>query len=106
MVIDGNVFNNYIRPVINDINIYAFVSSFRLPVFRVIFDVKLVKQLGTLVKLLNQLEQITAEIDAAFEAKAIEEIDGMLRLTQQSTSLQANFAQLRKTWDEWGQLVQ
>jgi len=95
-------FHNDIRPVINDVNVYAFVSSFRLPFFRVLFDVKLVKQLGTLVKLLNQLEQITAEIDAAFEIKAIEETDGKLRLTQQDTSLQANFAQLRKTWGSLG----
>lgn len=99
-------FNDYIRPVIDDVNVYAFVSTFNMPFFRILFDVNLVKQLGILVKLLNQLEKVTAETDAAFDIDSIKETSGgKIQLTQENTSLQTSFAQLRRTWDEWCQLV-
>lgn len=65
-------FNKYIRPVIDDINVYAFVAEFprhrRLDFFfGRLYDRPFLQKLGKLTELCQQLETVVGELDAAFE---------------------------------------
>ncbi|MBE0689658.1 MAG: hypothetical protein IH587_06000, partial [Anaerolineae bacterium] len=70
------LFIDHVRPVIDDINVYAFVAVFpRLRFLRpldfafgwLLYDRALLQRLGKLIELCEQIETVVGELDAAFE---------------------------------------
>ncbi|PCJ23403.1 MAG: hypothetical protein COA97_11750 [Flavobacteriales bacterium] len=105
---DGwGTFNLYVRPVINDINAFSFISwlSF-LP---------MLKKLGLIFKLCEQLENVTAEMDAirllqrTKKIKILEFVGENISITnsndsdvqEQINQLLAELENLERCWKKW-----
>lgn len=101
-------FNNYIRPVMTDINVYVFVARFPRP-FDWIYDKRLVRRLGNLAELCQQLETVVGELDAAMDANpAAIRSDGRAIYPNDSTNtprLVEEHKRLFDVWNEWKNLI-
>ena len=98
-------FNEYIRPVIDDINPYSFLGGFRI--FRVF---RWLNELHILTKLCNQLELVVAELDAVFEANLVTKQKTGISPTPNGrddpriTDLREAYRQLHQVWQQWLQI--
>ncbi|MCC6613690.1 MAG: hypothetical protein IT320_09450 [Anaerolineae bacterium] len=110
-------FIHFVRPVIDDINVYAFVAGFpRQPLlhffFGWLYDRAILLRLGKLTELCHQLETVVGELDAAFEAnqdlayvkdRAI--FPNAHGAPEKITALTDEFKKLHGLWLEWLDLV-
>jgi hypothetical protein len=94
-----SLFDQCIRPVIQDINIYSFIGWFRL--------CPTICQLSALVRLCNRLETVVGELDAAFGGGLVG-LDTKDKVVRQPTtdpakvqSLKKKYCDLHKAWLVW-----
>ena len=100
-----DLFDLYIRPVIDDINAFSFIG--RYPLFPRFF--KRIRQLKGLTKLCTHLETVVRELDAAWAEKKVglERVDGKVVIQPVDWSnedigrLREAYRNLHRAWREW-----
>lgn len=107
---DGwDLFNKYVRPVINDINDFSFIGWFTL--------LPQMKKLKKLLNLCKQIENLTAELDSIrlyaismrIKILDIKEEGSILEIIEQKDAgsnakikiLKNEYDLLEKSWNEW-----
>lgn len=104
-----DLFNRYVRPVIEDINGSSFIDKYYLA-----RCFPRLRQLSALTKLCKCLENVVCELDAAFEANRLIELiqvngDAVIRPTADSINsesksierLRDKYHDLHTAWHEW-----
>ncbi len=111
-------FDDFVRPVINDINPYSFLGWLN------IFQIKNIRQLKSISKLCISLEEVFSELDACKEYEISKEIaDNHILDTKSGTGLKIKlenvkdedkmnydklteaFQNLEKSWEHWKRVV-
>jgi hypothetical protein len=94
-------FNKYIRPVINDINAYSFLGSFRW------LGLPLMRELHALTNLCREFEKVVSALDAGFQNPAIVAMsEGGISLIGERNDPRAiaitdAYKELAAVWDQW-----
>jgi hypothetical protein len=99
-------FNDYVRPVIEDINSSSFIGKYRLLRY---FSID-VRRLNALTIFCNRLEDVVCELDAAIEAELVKLNDNDRIIILQSSAnsaieniqrLEEEYQHLHTAWCEW-----